>query len=570
MKSPFANLPAPPHRKYVPNFVDGAQWEQVELLFQELLERKLNDVEELECWLEDQFELKSVLKQAAAMAYISMTCDTNDPGAEASFLQITQKLEPASKPYWNQLDIKLLGHPLATQLPPHYEMMLKNRRNAAELFREENVLLEAEEARLAQNHEKIKGAQTAVFEGKQQTLIQLTAYLERPDRTLRQQAFEAISARRLLDKAALNGLFDRMLELRHQQAQQAGKANFRDYQHQRLARFDYTPDDCTEFHAAVEKTVMPVIEKLATQRAQQMQLERLRPWDLDVDPLALPPLSPFQRGEDLAAGCAKIFQRLNPELGQQFQKLRDWGLLDLENRPGKAPGGYQEVLSEYRVPFIFMNAVGLDLDVRILLHEAGHAFHAFAVKNETVVDYRDPPIEFCEVASMSMELLGDDYLDEFYTAEESHRSRQVQLDHIVWRLAWIATIDAFQHWLYTHPGHTHAERTQAWRGVRARFRGPVDWTGYEEAEDMLWQKQGHLFSVPFYYIEYGIAQLGALGIWLNARRNPTQALNDYLFALSLGGSRGVRRLFEAADLKFEMNEQAMKPLMDEVANSLNI
>jgi oligoendopeptidase F len=284
-----------------------------------------------------------------------------------------------------------------------------------------------------------------------------------------------------------------------------------------------------------------------------------------VDASGEKPLVPFKDAQELVKRTGSIFNQLDHDFGSQFQEMNDLGLLDLASRKGKAPGGYQNTLSEARKPFIFMNAVGIDDDVRTLLHEAGHAFHALACSKEAIIDYRSAPMEFCEVASMAMELLGGEYLSEFYNPQDLKRSNREHLEGIIQTLAWVANIDAFQHWLYEHPRHTADQRRQAWGSFYEQFGGKfIDWSELTEIKSYLWHRQLHIFEVPFYYIEYGIAQLGALQVWLNNRRNPKKALADYKHGLSLGGSRPVVELYRAAGISFDFSEGIIKPLIEAV------
>ncbi len=332
--------------------------------------------------------------------------------------------------------------------------------------------------------------------------------------------------------------------------------------------FDYAPEDCLRFHEAIADEIMPVLRELQAKRREQLGLAALRPWDLAVDPLGRPPLRPFGEVEDMVARTQLVFNRLDPALAGEFQRLRELQLLDLANRKGKAPGGYQSTLAEARLPFIFMNAVGLQRDVETLLHEAGHAFHALAGRAEELYAYRDAPIEFCEVASMSMELLGNEFMENFHAPPEARRARHDHLEGIVKIFPWIATVDAFQHWIYSHPGHSRQERAAAWEGLMDRFGGDLDWRGYEKTRASLWHRQLHIFLHPFYYVEYGIAQLGALQVWSNSKRDPAQALADYKRALGLAGSRPLPELFRAAGCKFEFGRATIKPLMELVRTEM--
>jgi oligoendopeptidase F len=367
----------------------------------------------------------------------------------------------------------------------------------------------------------------------------------------------------------LDQLFDRMVRLRVEVAREAGFATFVEYAFRLRERFDYGVKETIEFQEAIERVVVPLSRQLQEERRKSLGVEALRPWDLTVDPLGRPPLRPFQDVERLAEGTESIFWGVDPELGGQFAYLRRQGLLDLGNRKGKAPGGYQTTLEDDRLPFIFMNAVGLDGDVRTLLHEGGHAFHALASRGERLAAYRESPIEFCEVASMTMELLGARNLEGFYKEEDARRSYRQLLEGIVQILPWIATVDAFQHWIYNHPEHTHAERRQAWTALLDRFGGSVDWSGYEEARAHYWHRQLHIFLYPFYYVEYGIAQLGALQIWRRSLTDRAGAVAVYRRALALGGARPLPELFEAAGARFEFREETLVPLIEAIRAELD-
>ncbi len=526
-------------------------------------------VAELEAWLLAAGELRAAIDEERARRYIAMTCHTDDAAAEKAYLHLVEQLEPALKPRSFKLAQLYLAHPLRSQLPvSRYAVYDRNTALEVELFREENVPIETEEARVQQHYQKLTGAQTVSFRGEEKTLVQMGRYQEEPDRVKREEAWRLVAARRLADAEACEGFFDQLLELRQRLARNAGFANYREYAFKLRGRFDYGPAECLTFHEAIAAEVMPVLHNLQARRRDQLGVSSLRPWDLAVDPLNRPPLKPFTEAGELESKSQRIFDRLSPELAADFRVMRERHLLDLANRKGKAPGGYQYTLSEARLPFIFMNAVGLQRDVETLLHEAGHAFHAMASREEPLAAYREAPIEFCEVASMAMELLTSEQLDEFYAPADAQRARTVHLEGVVGVFPWIATIDAFQHWIYTHPGHTRAERRLAWLDLMDRFGGRVDWSGHEDARAVLWHKQLHLFLHPFYYVEYGIAQLGALQVWSNAKADPGGALSAYRRGLALGGSRPLPELFSAAGCRFDFTRATLKPLLELVRTEL--
>ncbi len=552
------NLPSEFHRKFVPAHANLGDWDQIKPLLEELERRPIKTATDLEQWLLDSSELGAAIGEEAAVRRIRMTCDTENEEYRRAFLHFVENIQPRLREYGHRLNVKYVQSPTRESLPKsRYFVYDRSTANQVEIFREENIPLMTEATKLAQKYQVISGAQTVHFDGREQTLQQMAKYLEEPDRALRQSAWEKIEERRLTDREAFNELYDQLIELRQKIAQNAGFANYRDYVFKAFERFEYTPEDCRRYHDAVERYIVPLMRELQGRRQREMGLAELRPWDLAADPQGRPPLRPFQRAQELIDGCHEIFYQLDSELGAQFRRMAELNLFDLESRKGKAPGGYQATLTERRLPFIFMNAVGRNADLRTMLHESGHAFHTMATRTESLLSYRHAPTEFSEVASMGMELLSQPYLTTFYSADEAQRAAREHLEGIVYLLPWVATIDAFQHWVYTHPGHSVAEREAYWLELRRRFGGIENWAGYEEAQRNFWQRQLHLYLHPFYYIEYGIAQLGALQLYARAKRDPQEALLAYKRALALGGSRPLPELFAAAGLKFDFGEKTV-------------
>ena len=520
----------------------------------------------MERWLIERSELDAALSQAGSILYIRMTCQTDDPQIAGAYTKFVETIPPAIKPVNDRLNHKYVqARKLFSLDPKRYQVYDRSVKTDIELFVEKNVPLQTKVDLLSQQYQTVSGAMTVMFDGKEHTMPQMGKYLQETDRSLRERAWRASAERRLKDKEKIEEIFEGLFELRKTIAHNAGFSNFTDYQFKSYHRFDYSPRDCKKYHETVEKLIVPLNGKILKKRKEQMKLKSLRPWDAAVDALGEKPLAPFKDAQELIKTTGSIFNKLDPDFGRQFQEMNDLGLLDLASRKGKAPGGYQNTLSEARKPFIFMNAVGIDDDVRTLLHESGHAFHALASSKEPIIDYRHAPMEFCEVASMAMELLGGEHLSEFYNPEDLQRSNREHLEGIIQTLAWVANIDAFQHWLYEHPHHSADERRQAWGGFYEQFGGKfIDWTDLGEIKNYLWHRQLHIFEVPFYYIEYGIAQLGALQVWLNARRDPKKALSDYKQGLSLGGSRPVGELYRTAGISFDFSEDIIKPLVEEV------
>jgi oligoendopeptidase F len=528
-----------PH-KWLPEHVDLKNWEQIEPWYQKLLGQPVGSSEELEQWLSASGELNAAVGEEGARRYIAMTCQTDDPEREQAYLAFVRDIEPRLKPLLNDVRNRYLDAPARSLLnKSRYSIFDRALENRRALFREANIPRETQLAELEQQYQKKIGAMTVTFRGEERTLPQMAPFLEETDRSVRKEAWELSAFRRLQDRDSLDDLFDQMKTLRIEIAHEAGFADYVEYAFRNRERFDYGPADTIRFHEAVEKVVVPLARKI-----QQEQKE------------------------SLAEGTETIFRDVDPALGEQFAFMRRRELLDLANRKGKAPGGYQSTLEDARLPFIFMNAVGLDGDLRTLLHEGGHAFHTLASRDEPLSAYRESPLEFCEVASMSMELLGARRLEAFYNRAESDRSNRKLLEGIVLILPWIATVDAFQHWIYRHPDHTREDRRAAWRDLLDRFGGIVDYSGYEEARDSSWHRQLHIFLYPFYYIEYGIAQLGALQVWQRSLSSRAQAVADYKKALALGGSRPLPELFAAAGIRFDFSERIMGPLMDTIQSEL--
>jgi oligoendopeptidase F len=558
-------------RKFVPNGADMGNWAEIEPLFTELLNRKVASAGEFERWLLDYSELSGALWEESNLRYIAMTSQTDDPARESAYQHFVQEITPRCKPLMDAMERAYLENPVHAALPKERYEVLDRKTNAhVALYREKNVELETQEELLAKDYYKVMGAITIPVDGKDLTPEQASKFLEEPDRALRQRVWEQIAAERLKHKEELDAIFDRLVLLRTEIAANAGFANYRDYMFPRRERFDYKPEDCFRFHEGVERAVVPLVRQMLTRRRKLLRVDSLRPWDTTVDPRNRHPLRPFSNTDAFLNGTREVFARVHPAFGEQFRFMTDQRLLDVESRKGKAPGGYQSHLSERRLPFIFMNAVGRDADLSTLMHEGGHAFHTLAARNEALIDYRDAPTEFAEVASMGMELLVTPHLGIFYpNPQDLHRAIRSRLESILTLLPMIAVGDAFQHWIYTHPAHTREERAGAWVDLYARFNPVTDWTGYEEQRAFNWHRILHFFTVPFYFIDYGIAQIGALQVWQRSRKNYNEAVERYWSALSLGGSRPLPELFAAAGAQFRFDYDALQPLMDAIEEQLS-
>jgi len=556
-------------RNFVPESFAANNAEKTRDLFGQLEQRDIPGTEELRNWILDWSELSSVLSEESARRYVAMTCDTKSKPAAEAYEFFVSNIEPVISEETDKLQKKLIKHKNLADLEGEFGNWFKAVRTDLELFNEKNIPLETELGLEIQSYQKITGAMSVEYKGETKTMQQMNVYLESQNRAEREEVWRLLTKRRLADAEALDKAFDKMFSLRIQIAKNSGYENYLDYIFKDKHRFDYTPQDCKNFHESIEKIILPLHKEILKNRAEKMNcrgtspwVPSLKPWDLSCDPEGRPPLKPFKTGAELIAKCGKLFNRHFPELAEWYKILEQQNLIDADSRLGKAPGGYQITFDEARVPFIFMNAAGMDQDVYTLLHESGHAFHQFAMAEQKLFAFRDVPSEFAEVASMSMELLGAEDLSDFYSPADFKRSRTEALQDIISLFPWVAIIDAFQHELYARPSHTAKDRKEIWLALQERFDGGVDWSGFEEARSYLWQKQLHIFEVPFYYVEYGIAQLGALQVYANAKKDPALAMQNLIKAKRLGSSRPLPELFATAGIKFDFSPKTIEPLVD--------
>lgn len=552
-------------RHFLPENFSIIDWNSLEPYFKELKERKISSVDDLQQWLKDTSEIEAVISEDACWRQIKMTCDTENKELEKAFAFFMMEIQPKVQGDADIINRKLVESPFTKELNTDvFFTYLRNVKKSIELFREENIPLQAELNVEAQKFGTIAGKMTIEVNGQEYTLQQAAKFLEDPDRELREKVYRKINERRLQDKEELNELYSKLLSKRHQVALNAGFENYRDFRFKELGRFDYTKEQCYQFHEAVKLHVMPLVNKIYETKKKKLGLNTLRPWDVEAEPAGIEPLRPFKTGEELVEKTIACFNELRPFFGDCLKKMKSLGHLDLESRKGKAPGGYNCPLAESGAPFIFMNAAGQLDDVTTMVHEGGHAIHSFLSHDLELNGFKEYPTEIAEVASMSMELFSMDHWHVFFNnKEELNRAKEQQLERVITIFPWIATIDKFQHWVYEHPQHTNEERINEWMKIVDEFSSPViDFSGLEEYRKYSWQRQLHLFEVPFYYIEYGIAQLGAIGLWQQYKQNPDAAINNYIKSLDLGGTRTLPELFRAAGLEFDFSPVHIKGLME--------
>ena len=552
-------------RHFLPKDFSVTDWTSLEPYFKLLVDREITDKASLEKWLLDMSEIEAVVNEDACWRQIKMTCDNENKALEDAFNFFCMEIQPQVQPYSDALNKKLLSSPYLQELDQEtYHTYMRSTQNNVELFREANIPIQAEIAVLQQQFGQITGGMMVTVNNQEYTLQQAAKFLENEDRNLREEVYFKIQQRRLEDKEKLDELYDKLIALRNSEATNAGFDNYRDYRFKELGRFDYTKDDCYKFHDAVKQHVMPLVNEIYKKKKEKLGLQTLRPWDLDAEPAGTKPLRPFENSEELLDKSVECFTKLRPFFGECLQRMKEMQHLDLESRKGKSPGGYNCPLAESGAPFIFMNAAGQMHDVTTMVHEGGHAIHSFLAHPLPLNGFKEYPMEIAEVASMAMELFSMDHWETFFdNADDLARAKEHQLERVITIFPWIAIIDKFQHWIYEHATHTHEERTAAWVATLAEFTDDViDYTGLETFRDNAWQRQLHLFEVPFYYIEYGIAQLGAIGMWMQYKKDAEKALDNYAYALSLGGTKTLPDLYKAAGLEFDFSPEKIKVLMD--------
>jgi oligoendopeptidase F len=558
-------------RKFLSKQLIVRSWKDVEPYFLELLAMPIADAVELDGWLSRRSELDSVLEEEKAWLFIRQSCHTDNAEYARAFSDYIGDIEEQYSLVTHRLNQKLLSICHTVTCPDRYEIFIRTIRKQTEIFREKNVKIQTELEIEEQQYGAITGSMTIIVSGKELTLQQAQNHLKSNNRTTRKQIFESIWQRRSLDYTKLNDLLTSLLEKRQRMAVNAGFDNYLGYRFSQLGRFDYTLKECGEFHQSVRQTIMPLLRQIQHSRREKLSLDLLMPYDLDVDAEGKPPIQPFRTTKELTGKSILCLSEIDPLFGEFIRIMDAGGYLDLDSRKGKAPGGYNYPLHESNVPFIFMNATNNLRDLETMMHECGHAIHTFLCKDLDLVYYKEFPAEIAEVASMAMELISMEYWHHFIPdREELRRARISQLESILQVLPWIATIDKFQQWLYLNPGHSVPDRLDAWARIEGEFStGLVTWKGYEEHQKNMWQKQIHIYQFPLYYIEYGIAQLGAIAIWKNYKENPRETIHSYKSALSRGYSMTLPELYKLAGIQFDFSPDYIRTLGSFVQNEIN-
>lgn len=552
-------------RHFIPQDFEITSWDTLKVYFEDLKNRKIDSVGDLENLIADCSELSAIVSENLAWRYIKMTCNTQDKGLLESYTFFVNEISPNVAPIANEINQLICNSPFCAQLKPEtYKIYLRTLKNAVELFREKNIPVLTEMKNLEQRYGSISGAQTVTIDGNEITLQQAAVYLKSQDRKVRKSVYDKIQERRTKDEKELNDLFTSLIELRDQVAINTDFKNYRDYMHRELGRFDYTPQDCLAFHDSVAKHIVPLMRELEIARRDKLKIEDYRPWDTEFDEDGNEPLNPFSNGEELTHKTIKCFNRIDSFFGECIELMKELGHLDLDSRIGKAPGGYNYPLYETGIPFIFMNSAGMLRDLVTMVHEGGHALHSILTRDLSITENKSVPSEVAELASMSMELISMEFWDEYFKdKEELKRAKKEHLGKIIKTLPWIASIDKFQHWIYMNPKHSIEERYDTWEKICNEFgTGIINYSGIENNLRRSWQGQLHLFEVPFYYIEYGFAQLGAIALWKNYKEDHNKGLEDYKRFLKLGYTKSIPEIYKAAGISFDFSAEYIKSLAD--------
>jgi oligoendopeptidase F len=565
------NLPKKSERNFVPNDLDTNSWAALEPFFIQLENKSIQTLPELQQWLKDWSELETVVSENARWLYVHTTLDTANVDARNALINMYQHIQPQLSTWDNKLAKKFVASPAIDELDKNlFHTTIRKIKKGLELFREENVALNSQQVMLQSKFGEITGAQSIQYNGQEITLQQAGVYQRSSNRAQREEVFKLVNNRLQQDSESLDTLLTELIALRHKIATNAGYQNFIEYRFDELGRFDYTPEDCLRFHEAAKDVIVPLMAAMNEEKRQKLGLDVMRPWDMNAEPGGEAPLSPSTSGEDLLEKTIACFRELDPYFAERIEIMREMKYLDLESRLNKSPGGYNMTMPEIGVPFIFMNSANSEHDLITMVHEGGHAIHTFLSHPLELYAFKEITSEIAEVASMSMELMTMDYWHIFYNKpEELKRAKKNHLQYILGILSRTCMGDSFQFWLYSNPNHTVEQRRQKWAELNKQFTGSnADWSGYENVLATGYQRILHFYEVPFYYIEYAFAELGAIAVWKNFKNNPKQAVEDYKKALSLGFTAPIPVFYETAGAKFDFSKEYVAELAQFVQEEL--
>lgn len=546
-------------------------WIKLEPYYRELANRRIRSLIELEEWILDRSQVDAVVFEEFGWRYIRMTVDMSNESAIKKYNEFVKDIRSKVMTCEQKLDEKLLNNPFIHQLSrKRFSVYVRGIQKKSLLFQEDNLVLLSQESLLARKYGELLANISVEIEGRQLTIQQTNALLESPDRELRARAYQATIKTMQQQKMVFDTLFDQLLEVRNAIADNANHPNYVSYIFEQLGRFDYTPLDCHIFHKSVEQKVLPILDEINQRRKDRLGIDQLRPWDLQAESSTGQAVVLTTNVDDLIETAQKVLQAVHPFFADCLATMQAVQHLDLEIRPSKRPGGYNMPLGVTGIPFIFMNVAGSKTDVRTLMHETGHAVHSFLMKDLELSTAQRPPAEIAELAAMTMELLTLDHWGHFFEAQETFSQVKIwMLENILQLLPWIATIDKFQHWLYANPQHTTAERKAAWLEIYYSLSpSTIHNQDLQDLYAYYWHRQLHLFEAPFYYIEYGIAQLGAIAIWKNYKENGEQAISQFMEALKLGYTQTIPEVYQTAGIAFDFSESYIQELVNFVYEQL--
>lgn len=562
----------PRARIFIPEKLMINSWDDIAHYAKDLQERPLETLDAFQKFLDDRNELDAVLLEDGAWRYINMTCNTADKEIEERYQYFVEHIGPQSQELDNALNKRVADSAFAEQVPDSgFALALRGLKVALDIYRPENASLMTQEQQISAESVKLRGAMSVTLDGEELTMQQAGDRLYWLDRSKREEAWRAMSERRYQDHQAFSDIYARLVSVRDAIAKNAGCDHYRDYAFVSKLRYDYTPQDCFAFHEAVEHDIIPLIRDTQLKRKADMGLDTLRPWDNAVDSLGRAPLKTFENADDLIAKSKIMFARTDPLFRDTVETMHAMDRLDLASRKNKGPGGYMHPMCVSKIPFIFMNATHQMQDMVTFVHEIGHTIHEIQMAPLRLIAYTSYPMEVAELGSMTMELLTMDHWDVFFPDEqECIRAKREHLESIIGFFPWMAQVDLFQHEVYTKPDMTHEQRHETFDAIQKRFSiGVTDWSGFEPWLRTAWQRQGHIFEMPFYYLEYGMAQLGALQIWRNYKRDPQKALQQYKDAMALGYTKSIPEIYETAGARFDFSRETVKELMDFVRAELD-
>lgn len=523
-----------------------------------------SSVEDYGRWIENWFEFGLVVAEEYHWRYIRQSQNTADPDAKKRYNEYFSGIENQVTLLNNQLEKKALSSPYLYQFEAKgFDIIKRAWQSNNDLFVESNVELQSQSDIKANEYNAIRGPMVVILDNEALTLQQAATRLEWPQREKREEAWLATRNKMYESKDAFDAVMDSLIKIRHQIALNAGFENYRDYMFKKLQRFDYGTKEAFDYHEAVEKKVVPLLTKIYTKQKETLGLDKLRPWDTDCDPYNRQEIKAFDNTDEFIEKMEQSAHAIDPDFGRTISDMKKNNMFDVDSRPNKTSGAYNASMPISRTSFMSGNFTGVVHDLVTGVHEGGHAWHAYLMMDLSLTGNEGVPMEMAELASMSMELISHDQWHRFMPDEEEcNRAKLKHYQDILYVMVLVAKMDSFQHALYENPAMTPAQRHEAFKKVEERYdTGCIDYSGLEHLRNAYWHNQRHLFGMPFYMLEYGFAQTGALGINKNYDENPDLALQQYKKALSSGYQIILPELYKTAGVEFDFGVNKLDELM---------